>query len=258
LFGGTRHRGEVAPYQPRLANHTMPAPPPDAAPSTRQPWSRRDLLTISLGLGGITACRAAGDAAQAPSPTSHLMSPRTFRFLGGDAGDWGVTSIRPFRGESLPPVERIAIESGAADTLPAGARWLLRGATSNDRYVTRSEKTSLLQTQAPLGRPEATHGALIPIRKNAAWWALTQDERREVFEETSRHIAIGMKYLPAIARRLHHCRDLGSAEPFDFLTLFDFAAEHATAFEDLVGALRASHEWTFVERELDLRLVRAT
>ena len=26
--------------------------------------------------------------------------------------------------------------------------------------------------------------------------------------------------LPAIARRLHHCRDLGESEPFDFLTLF--------------------------------------
>jgi 8-oxo-dGTP pyrophosphatase MutT (NUDIX family) len=82
--------------------------------------------------------------------------------------------------------------------------------------------------------------------------------RREVFEETSKHVAVGMKYLPAIARRLHHCRDLGSDEPFDFLTLFDFAAEHAPAFEDLVAALRASHEWTFVEREFDIRMVRAT
>jgi len=46
---------------------------------------------------------------------------------------------------------------------------------------------------------------------------LTQDERRAVFEEQSHHTAIGLKYLPATARRLHHCRDLGTEEPFDFL-----------------------------------------
>ena len=34
-------------------------------------------------------------------------------------------------------------------------------------------------------------------------------DRRAIFEERSKHMTIGMKYLPAIARRLHHCRDLG-------------------------------------------------
>jgi len=48
---------------------------------------------------------------------------------------------------------------------------------------------------------------------------LTQDERREIFEERSRHIATGLEYLPAVARRLHHSRDLGG--PFDFLTWFE-------------------------------------
>ena len=35
---------------------------------------------------------------------------------------------------------------------------------------------------------------LIPIRKNEAWWALAQDERRAIFEERSHHIAIGLEY----------------------------------------------------------------
>ena len=65
------------------------------------------------------------------------------------------------------------------------------------------------------------------------------------------------RYLPAIARRLHHCRDLGYAEPFDFLTWFEYAPSDAAAFDELVAALRASPEWTFVEREVDVRLVRA-
>jgi chlorite dismutase len=139
---------------------------------------------------------------------------------------------------------------------PDGAQWLLRGVTSNLRYVTAAEKGLLAAKQADLGRPEATRAALIPIRKQSAWWDLPQDERRKIFEDRSHHIKTGAEYLPAIARRLHHCRDLGDKEPFDFLTWFDYAPEHANAFEDLVTALRATEEWTFVEREVDIRLAR--
>ena len=55
-----------------------------------------------------------------------------------------------------------------------------------------------------------------------------------------------------IARRLHHGRDLG--EPFDFLTWFEFAPEHASAFEELVDRLRETEEWAYAEREIDIRL----
>jgi hypothetical protein len=139
----------------------------------------------------------------------------------------------------------------------AGAAWRLRGIVSNERYVERAEKDALVARQEGLGRAASTCAALIPIRKSAAWWALTQDERRDVFEAQSRHIAIGLRYLPAIARRLHHCRDLSADEPFDFLTWFEYAPQDAAAFDDLVGALRASPEWGYVEREVDVRLVRA-
>ena len=107
-----------------------------------------------------------------------------------------------------------------------------------------------------LGRPEATLAALIPIRKNAEWWAMTQDERRNVFEEQSHHIAIGLRHLPAVARRLHHCRDLGSDEPFDFLTWFEYAPADERAFDEVVLELRQTPEWKYVDRELDIRLVR--
>ena len=134
--------------------------------------------------------------------------------------------------------------------------WSLRGITSNERYVIREEKNQLASRQQGLGRNEATRAALIPIRKTAAWWALTQDERRGIFEEQSRHTAIGLRYLPAIARRLHHCRDLSENEPFDFLTWFEFAPADEVAFDQLLGELRASAEWNHVEREIDIRLVR--
>jgi len=95
---------------------------------------------------------------------------------------------------------------------------------------------------------------LIPIRKSAQWWALAQDERRAIYEERSRHTSIGIEYLPRIARRLHHSRDLG--EPFDFLTWFEFAPEHEDAFDELLRRLRDSEEWRFVEREVEVRLQR--
>jgi hypothetical protein len=186
------------------------------------------------------------------------MNPRLFTFVGGKMGQWSVVSVKATIGDPLPAVERLDIVSGAVAALPKGGTWMLRGVTSNDRYVTRDEKDRLIEKQVELGRPEATRMALIPIRKNAKWWTLTQDERRALFEETSKHVTIGLKYLPGVARRLHHCRDLGDSEPFDFLTLFDFAQTDAKAFDDLVAELRATDEWKFVEREVDIRLVRVS
>lgn len=69
-------------------------------------------------------------------------------------------------------------------------------------------------------------------------------------------MAIGLQYLPAIARRLHHCRDLGENEPFDFLTWFEYAPADEAAFNRLAAELRATEEWRYVDREIDIRLVR--
>jgi hypothetical protein len=194
--------------------------------------------------------------AQNAKTKTTTMNPRLFTFVGGNSGLWTVTKNKAVTGEGLADVKKLDIVNAAFAALPGGAGWMLRGVTSNERYTTRPEKEQLVATQAALGRPEATHGALIPIRKNAAWWKLTQDERRAIFEDRSSHVKIGLKYLPAVARRLHHCRDLGENEPFDFLTLFDFAKADANAFEDMVAALRATEEWKYVEREVDIRMER--
>jgi hypothetical protein len=182
--------------------------------------------------------------------------PRLFTFVGADDGPWAIRSVRTLIGEALPAAPCLQVVAGATVPPPCGAAWALSGITSNERYVERHEKVALVGVQAGLGRAEATRAALIPIRKSPAWWALTQDERRAVFEAQSHHIAIGMRYLPAVARRLHHCRDLGPAEPFDFLTWFDFAPEHEPAFNDMLKALRNSPEWAYVDREVDIRLAR--
>ena len=180
-----------------------------------------------------------------------MTAPIPVRFDGGRAGRWRVTRFESVRGVALPPVDRIAVDPVEPD---AAALWSLRGVAGHSRYVTRPEREALKAVQAGLGRPEATCAALIPIRKSAAWWELEQDERRAIFEEQSHHTAASLRYLPAIARRLYHARDLG--EPFDFLTWFEYAPEHAADFESLVTLLRATDEWRWVEREVDIRLVR--
>ncbi|MGA7954483.1 MAG: chlorite dismutase family protein [Gloeobacterales cyanobacterium] len=156
----------------------------------------------------------------------------------------------------MPTSSRLSVVSGAVEQLPQDAAWTLRGTTSNERYLMREEKSALASRQEGLGRPASKRAALIPIRKTATWWALAQDERREIFEAQSHHIGIGMNYLPGVARRLHHCRDLGTEEPFDFLTWFEYAPSEATAFEELLIALRTSPEWEYVDREVDIRLVQ--
>ncbi len=176
-------------------------------------------------------------------------------FSGGESGQWRIVSLSPAAGERLAPAKFLSIDASLQIGLSGSeSPWQLTGVASYVRYVERPEKIALTSNQAVLGRKEATRAALIPIRKSSAWWELTQDERRKIFEDKSRHIAHSLKYLPAIARQLYHCRDLG--EPFDFLTWFEYAPGHGAMFEDLVGHLRGTEEWTFVEREVDIRLTR--
>jgi chlorite dismutase len=174
-------------------------------------------------------------------------------FVGGDSGEWQVDALTTHCGPPLARPDRLTMLEGAAPSANP-ASWTLRGVTSHTRYTTHAEALALTAKQPPLRRPAATHAVLIPIRKRPEWWALPQDERRAIYEERSHHTTIGLEYLPRIARRLHHCRDLG--EPFDFLTWFEFAPADAGAFDELLARLRATEEWTFVDREVEIRCTR--
>jgi hypothetical protein len=179
-----------------------------------------------------------------------MPAPLRVIVTAGAQGPWRVTGIRACLGATLPQAARLRVEDGEAT--PDDGAWRLHGVTSNLRYTAEAERTTLASVQQGLGRPAATRAALIPIRKSAAWWDMAQDARRAVLEEESRHIAIGLEYLPGVARRLIHSRDLG--EPFDFLTWFEFAPQHEADFDALLVRLRATKEWSFVEREVEIRL----
>ena len=179
------------------------------------------------------------------------MTDNFFDFIGGTTGQWEITRIEALIGKPLETVSHLNILPSSVTVHNTGL-WTLKGFTSNARYAEKEEKEKLSAIQADLGRPNAVYAALIPIKKNETWWTLAQDERRKIFESKSHHTEIGLKYLPAIARKLYHCRDIG--QPFDFLTWFEYAPEHSKVFEELVLSLRNTEEWKYVDREIDIRL----
>jgi chlorite dismutase len=179
-----------------------------------------------------------------PAPQAPLL----VHFDGCTSGEWRVTAHETLIGDDLVRAPNIAIRTAATVT---PLLWSLSGVVSNLRYTTSTERKGLAAKHADLGRNKATRAALIPIRKRPEWWALAQDERRAIYERSA-HTPIGLEYLPAVARRLHHSRDLG--EPFDFLTWFEFAEKDEGAFDDLLLRLRRTEEWDYVDREIEIRL----
>src|SRR3954454_16262543 len=107
------------------------------------------------------------------------MQPLPVAFASGAHGAWRVVSSAPVAGPALEAVERVAVieRSGAVPEAPA---WVLHGVTSHARYTTRAEQAALAAAQPPLGRPEATRAALIPVRKSQAWSALAHDAPRAI------------------------------------------------------------------------------
>lgn len=190
-----------------------------------------------------------------------MPPPLLVCFAAGAEGVWAVESVTAVTGDTLPLAERLSVLEGsdAAAAASEGEAWRLQGVVSSLKYATREELGAMAtKGQPPLNRPTADRAALIPIRKTPSWWALAQDERRNIMTAGGHITPIGTAALPAVARRLHHCRELGTLEeqPFDFLTWFEYAAADEPVFDELLASLRATPEWCYVDREVEIRLRR--
>lgn len=103
------------------------------------------------------------------------MSSRVWYFVCSDDGDWEIGSKTSIRGDDpLPSTAKyVTIQSAAIvpkNSDPSiSAAWVLRGVTSNERYVTKEEKAGLVAKQAGIGRESCRHAAVILIRKSPAW-----------------------------------------------------------------------------------------
>jgi hypothetical protein len=66
--------------------------------------------------------------------------PLLVAFAEGGSGPWRIECIEEVCGEPLPAAARLSVLEGAAARAGDGATWVLRGVTSNERYVTRHER----------------------------------------------------------------------------------------------------------------------
>ncbi|MCQ4380177.1 chlorite dismutase, partial [Clostridioides difficile] len=65
------------------------------------------------------------------------MDTRLFAFVGGDSGLWRIVGTETIVGKSLPEAKRLNVISASALQPETNAPWVLRGITSNERYVMR-------------------------------------------------------------------------------------------------------------------------
>lgn len=201
----------------------------------------------------IITCRSHSTRAIPPN-TSGPVSKSLLHYVGAASGPWRVTEMTTLSGAPLKPATHVQIAHGQVNPLRVRSSWVLKGVVRNTRFFSREERLPLNAHRFAPNPSETTCAALIPIRKSAEWWKLDDEDRQQIVEARSRAITRGFGFIPAIARRLLYGRDLG--EPFDLVTWFEYSPSDARIFDDLTCALRASEEWKFVEREIDIRLVR--
>jgi hypothetical protein len=189
-----------------------------------------------------------------PQVVRGSMAGSLFQYIGGSTGPWRVTNVTTVCGAPLKPASHLEIIQGRLDRFPPHCSWILRGVAKNTRFYTQEERVASKAQRIVPGLSAATCAALIPIRKSSEWWSMNIQDRQEIIEARTSHIDRAFRLIPAMARRLLYGRDLG--EPFDLVTWFEYAPKDAKIFDDLAATMRSSLEWQFVEREIDIRLVR--
>ncbi|HWC11967.1 MAG TPA: hypothetical protein VG455_12175 [Acidimicrobiales bacterium] len=167
-----------------------------------------------------------------------MTEPLLVAFVAGFDGQWLVEGIRARAGEPLAPAARLAIVEGAAAETAEG-RWVLRGVVAGQGEDARAD-------QLPLGRPEARCAVLVAVRMAPAWWQHAEDDRRA--------LSANIEHGPTISRRIHRARNRD--EPFDVLTWFEFAPDQQAEVDEMVARLREAEEWSYVERDVEVRLIR--
>ena len=191
---------------------------------------------------------------------AHELSPNRptdvfYHYVGGSSGAWEVMQLTSRLGDPLAGATHVDVLNGRLDRTPVGTSWILSGLVRNTRYVTREEFIPT-ETRRPANDvPPPTCAALIPIRRSPDWWQLGREVRREMRHTQSQRAPRGLRYLSALIRRWQHRQD--PSEQFDGVIWFEYEPRDSSAFDDLLADWRASEEWKYVDRECDIRLVRA-
>ena len=182
-----------------------------------------------------------------------------------------VTEFAPVTGQPVHGIEKgahvVRIEGTSPVMLdahkPEPPVIVFRGVAQHLHYTGKEEKEKLAaESRVEVPASESTAAVIIPIRKSAGWWGLTQDQRQAFFHKTKTsegHTNIGRPFAASIYRKLYHSRYTGAPLPYDFVTYFEFPSSHAEEFDQLLGALRdikKNPEWESVELEFEIRMVK--
>ncbi|MCX5725230.1 MAG: chlorite dismutase family protein [Nitrospirae bacterium] len=120
------------------------------------------------------------------------------------------------------------------------AAGIMHGLTKKANYVPGlpdQMKADLKTASEPGPKP---YVIVIPIRKNADWWALDQDKRMALMKE---HTEAALPYQKTVKRKLYHSTGL---DDLDFITYFE--ASKLEDFHSLILSLEKVKEFQYVRR----------
>ncbi len=109
---------------------------------------------------------------------------------------------------------------------------VLNGMTKKANYVPGFPDQMKSDLKAP--SESGPYAIVIPIRKDAEWWALPQEKRAEMMQE---HTQAALPYHKTVKRKLYHATGL---DDFDFITYFETAK--LDDFQSLILALQKVKE----------------
>ena len=111
----------------------------------------------------------------------------------------------------------------------------LHGLTKKAAYVPGFPESMKKDLQASSEVGTKSYAIVIPIRKDADWWALDQDARGALMQE---HTQAALPYSNTVKRKLYHSSGL---DDFDFITYFE--TEKLEDFHSLIRALEQVKEF---------------
>jgi chlorite dismutase len=117
---------------------------------------------------------------------------------------------------------------------------IMHGLTKKPNYVpgfSEQMKADLKAVSEPGQKPYAI---VIPIRKSAEWWGLSQEKRAAMMQE---HTEATLPYLKTVKRKLYHSSGL---DDLDFITYFE--TSKLEDFHSLVLSLEQVKEFHYIRR----------
>jgi chlorite dismutase len=108
------------------------------------------------------------------------------------------------------------------------------GMTKKATYVPNFPDETKAALKTPVDPGSKPYAIVIPIRKDAAWWLMSQETRTRLMKE---HTDAALPYLKTVKRKLYHSNGL---DDVDFITYFE--TENLADFNSLILALQQVKE----------------